>query len=124
VQGAGGVRLKYEKFASELSASEVEVAIEKSKGYELSGTLQIPGEVIQEVGGGTVYSEVHKLIKFILKKEELPHQWKESIVVPIHEGIVRSRTPVRMVQLPNKLRIKSFRLKVYVKTIMVCILLP
>jgi hypothetical protein len=29
-------------------------------------------------------SEIHKLIKLIWNKEELPHQWKESVVVPIH----------------------------------------
>jgi hypothetical protein len=31
------------------------------------------------------HSEIHKLIKLIWNKEELPHQWKESIVVPIHK---------------------------------------
>jgi hypothetical protein len=30
-------------------------------------------------------SEIHKLIKLIWNKEELPHQWKESIVVPINK---------------------------------------
>jgi hypothetical protein len=30
-------------------------------------------------------SEIHKLIKLIWNKKELPHQWKESIVVPIHK---------------------------------------
>jgi hypothetical protein len=30
-------------------------------------------------------SEIHKLIKLICNKEELPHQWKESIVVPVHK---------------------------------------
>jgi hypothetical protein len=29
-------------------------------------------------------SEIHKLIKLIWN-EELPHQWKESIVVPVHK---------------------------------------
>jgi hypothetical protein len=29
-------------------------------------------------------SEIHKLIMLICNKE-LPHQWKESIVVPIHK---------------------------------------
>jgi hypothetical protein len=31
------------------------------------------------------HSEIHKLIMLIWNKEELPHQWKESIVVPIHK---------------------------------------
>jgi hypothetical protein len=30
-------------------------------------------------------SEIHKLIKMIWNKEELPHQWKKSIVVPSHK---------------------------------------
>jgi hypothetical protein len=30
-------------------------------------------------------SEIHRFIKFIRNKGELPHQWKESIVVPIHK---------------------------------------
>jgi hypothetical protein len=29
--------------------------------------------------------EIQKLIKLIRNKEELPHQWKESIVVPSHK---------------------------------------
>jgi hypothetical protein len=29
-------------------------------------------------------SEIHKLIMLIWNKEELPYQWKQSIVVPIH----------------------------------------
>jgi hypothetical protein len=32
-----------------------------------------------------LHSEIHKLITLIRNKEELPHQWKESIVVPIHK---------------------------------------
>jgi hypothetical protein len=32
-----------------------------------------------------VLSEIHKLIKLIWNKEELPHQWEESVVVPIHK---------------------------------------
>jgi hypothetical protein len=47
------------------------------------GADQIPGELIQ-AGGKTLHSEIHKLIKLIWNKEELPHQRKESIVVPIH----------------------------------------
>jgi hypothetical protein len=39
----------------------------------------------QPGGGGTSRSEIHKLIMIIWNKEKLPHQWKESIVVPIHK---------------------------------------
>jgi hypothetical protein len=31
-----------------------------------------------------VLSVIHKLINSIWNKEELPDQWKESIIVPIH----------------------------------------
>jgi hypothetical protein len=30
-------------------------------------------------------SEIHKLIKLTWNKEELPQQWKESIMAPIHK---------------------------------------
>jgi hypothetical protein len=31
------------------------------------------------------FSEIHKLINCIWSKEELPEQWKESIIVPIYK---------------------------------------
>jgi hypothetical protein len=34
----------------------------------------------------TFRSENHKLINSVWRKEELPEQWKESIVVPIYKG--------------------------------------
>jgi hypothetical protein len=52
--------------------------------YKTPSVDQIPGEMFQ-AGGETLRSERHKLIKLTWKKEELPHQWKESIVVPIHK---------------------------------------
>jgi hypothetical protein len=88
VHGAGGVRQTEihtaEPFVPEPSASEVEVAIGKLKSYKSPGAEKIPAELIQ-AGGETVHSEIHKLIKLIWNKEELPQQWKESIVVPIHK---------------------------------------
>jgi hypothetical protein len=48
------------------------------------GADQIPPELIL-VGGGTLHSDIHKLIMLIWNKEELPHQWKVSIVLPIHK---------------------------------------
>jgi hypothetical protein len=73
-----------EPFVLEPSSSEVEVAIGKLKRYKYPGVDQIPAELIQ-AGGEALHSEIHKLIKLISNKEELPHQWKESIVVPIHK---------------------------------------
>jgi hypothetical protein len=69
---------------SEPSASEVQVAVGKLKRYKYPGVDQVPAELIK-AGGGTLRSEIHKLIKLIWNEEELPHQWKESIVVPIHK---------------------------------------
>jgi hypothetical protein len=54
------------------------------KRYKAPGSDQIPAELIQ-AGGKTLHSEMHKLIMLIWNKEELPHQWKESIVVPSHK---------------------------------------
>jgi hypothetical protein len=67
----------------EPSALEVEVSIGKLKRYKSPGVDQITAELIR-AGGETLRSEIHKLIKLI-KKKELPHQWKESIVVPTHK---------------------------------------
>jgi hypothetical protein len=58
------------------------------KKYKAPGSDQIPAERIQVGGGGrggTLHSAIYKLIMLIWNKEELPHQWKESIVVPIHK---------------------------------------
>jgi hypothetical protein len=46
--------------------------------------IQIPAELYQ-AGGETLVYVIHKLITLIWNKEELPDQWKESIIVPIHK---------------------------------------
>jgi hypothetical protein len=74
-----------EPFVPEPSASEFEVAIGKLKRYKSPGVDQIPAELIQ-AAEETLRSEIHKLIKLIWNREELPHQWKESTVVPIHKN--------------------------------------
>jgi hypothetical protein len=77
VNGVGDVRQTEmqtaEPFVSQPSASEAEVAIGKLKRYKSPGVDQIPAEVIQ-AGGETLRSAIHKLIKLIWNKEELPHQ--------------------------------------------------
>jgi hypothetical protein len=67
-----------------LSRLEVEIAIAKLKRYKSPGSDQIPAELIQ-AGGEILLSEIHRLINSVWNKEELPDQWKESIVVPIHK---------------------------------------
>ena len=60
------------------------MAIEKLKSHKTSGFDQIPAELIKE-GGRTNSCAIHKLIISIWNKEELPEEWKESIIVPIHK---------------------------------------
>jgi hypothetical protein len=88
VQGADGIRQTEihtaEPFVPEQSAAEVEIAVGKLKRYKAPGSEQIPAELISS-RGETLHSEIHKLIMLIWNKEELPHQWEESIVIPIHK---------------------------------------
>jgi hypothetical protein len=63
---------------------EVETAIAKLKKYKSPGSDQILAELYQ-AGGETLVSVIHKLINPIWNKEEMPDQWKESIIVPIHK---------------------------------------
>jgi hypothetical protein len=67
----------------EPSAFEFEMAVEKLKRYKSPGIDQIPAELIK-AGGSKICSEIHKLINSIWIKEELPDQWKESIVFPVY----------------------------------------
>jgi hypothetical protein len=73
-----------EPLVPEPSFSELEIATEKFKRYKSPGIDQIPAELIQ-AGGNTLRSEIHKRINCIWNKEELPEQWKESIIVPVYK---------------------------------------
>jgi hypothetical protein len=66
------------------SALEVELAIEKLKCHKSPGINQIPAELIK-AGGSTIFCVIHKLIMAICNKEELPEEWKEKIIIPIHK---------------------------------------
>jgi len=72
-----------EPLLPEPSAFEDELAVEELKSKKLPGTGQIPAELIK-VGGRTILYEIHKLIISIWNKEELPDEWKKSIIVPIY----------------------------------------
>jgi hypothetical protein len=71
-----------EPLVPEPSLVEVEIAIGKLKSYESPGTDNISAELIK-AGGETLYSEIHRLISCIWNKEELPQQWKQSIIIRI-----------------------------------------
>jgi hypothetical protein len=87
IHGADGIRkaemCTAKPFVPEPSASEIEVAIGKLKRYKSTGVGQISSELVQ-AGREMLRLGIHKLIKLIWNKE-LPHQWKESVVVPIHK---------------------------------------
>jgi hypothetical protein len=88
VHGVHNIRQKdihtAEPLVPEPSLVEVEIATGKLKSYKSPGTDQIPAELIK-AGGETLCSEIHKFIFPIRNKEEMPQQWKESIVMPIHK---------------------------------------
>ena len=63
---------------------EFEIAIEKLKKYKSPGIDQISAELIQD-GGNSLLTEIYKLVLAIWKKEMLPGQWKESIIVPTYK---------------------------------------
>jgi hypothetical protein len=67
------------------SLVEVEVAFGKMNSYKSPGTDNIQAELIK-AGGETLYSEINRLTCSIGNKEELPQQWKESIVPIFKKG--------------------------------------
>jgi hypothetical protein len=67
-----------------LSRFEVEIAIAKFKNYKSPGNDEILAE-LNQADCETLLSEVHKIINSIWNKVELPDQWKECIIVPVHK---------------------------------------
>jgi hypothetical protein len=65
------------------SRVEVEMAISKLEKDKLPGSDEISAELIQ-AGGEILLSAIQKLISSVWSKEELPDQWKESIILPVH----------------------------------------
>jgi hypothetical protein len=67
-----------------ISHLEVEIAVAKFEKCKSPGSDQIRAELIQ-ARSEILLSAIHKLINSVRKEEELPDQWKESIIVPIHK---------------------------------------
>jgi hypothetical protein len=67
---------------------QVEIPVGKLKSFKSPGTDQTSAKLIK-AGGETLCSEAHKLICSVWNKEELPQQWKERIIVPIHKMVIR-----------------------------------
>jgi len=58
------------------------VSVQNITRHKSPGTCQIPADLIK-AQSRTIRSEIHKLITSIRNKEELPEEWKESIILPI-----------------------------------------
>jgi len=71
-----------EPIVPEPNALEFALAVEELKSYKSQGTDQIPAEFIK-AGSRIIRYEIRTLIISIWNKEELPEEWKESIIVPI-----------------------------------------
>jgi hypothetical protein len=70
---------------TEPSAFEFEMTTEKLKSHKSPGIDQNPAELI-EAGGRTIRFEIRKLIISIWNKEEMPEDWKDSIIVPTYNN--------------------------------------
>jgi len=73
-----------EPLVPEPNAAVVELAIDKLKSHKSPGIDQIPTKLIK-AGCRTICLEIHEIITSIGKKEKLPEEWKESIIIPIHK---------------------------------------
>jgi hypothetical protein len=60
----------------------------KLKEYKTPGSDEIPAQPIQ-AGGKILLSVIHKLINSVCNKEELPDQWKESVIVPFAKRVIK-----------------------------------
>jgi len=58
--------------------------LKSEKRHKSPGIDRIPVQLIK-AGGRIICSEVHKLINYIWNKEELPEQWKDSIILPVYK---------------------------------------
>jgi hypothetical protein len=69
----------------------------------LPGIDQNPAELIT-TGGRTVLSEIHEFINSLWNEEELPEQWKDSIIVCILRGVIKQTVVIREAYHTCKLR--------------------
>jgi hypothetical protein len=66
------------------SRLEAGIAIAELIKYKLPGSNQILAQLIQ-AGGEILLSVIHKLVISVWNKEELPDQWKESIILSVQK---------------------------------------
>jgi hypothetical protein len=58
--------------------------LQSRKSIKAPGSDQIPAEQIQ-AEGEMLLSAIHKLLNSVWNQKELPDQWKESVIVPVHK---------------------------------------
>jgi len=73
-----------EQQVTDPNALEFELAIGKLKSHTSSGIDKILTELIV-AEGRTIRHEIHKIVISLWNKEELPEEWKESILVPLYK---------------------------------------
>jgi Reverse transcriptase (RNA-dependent DNA polymerase) len=71
-------------YIEEPTIREVETEILKLRNFKAPGTDNLPGELFRN-GGNALCMEMHELIKRIWNDEELPEEWKTSILCPIYK---------------------------------------
>jgi hypothetical protein len=78
----------------EPSFVELEIDTETVKRYKSAGFDYIPAEFIK-VGGEILRSEIKKIIRSLSNEEELPQQWKETIIVPNYKNGLSYQIPTK-----------------------------
>lgn len=68
-----------------ITESEIEVAIKKMKRRKAPGVDDITVEELEAATLGTGLQELHRLFTAIWDQEEIPTEWKHSVIVPIYK---------------------------------------
>jgi hypothetical protein len=75
---------KLKPLVPETSPFEAEIAIAEFERYKSPGSDQILPYLF-EAGGKTFCYEILKLINSVSNKEDLPEQWKKSVILPVYK---------------------------------------
>ena len=63
---------------------EIEKAIRQAKTHKAPGIDKVTAEVLK-LGGEEATKAIHEICNLVLQTRSAPHQWKESILNPIHK---------------------------------------
>jgi hypothetical protein len=88
-------------------AFEIEMAMEKLKTHKSPGTDQIPAEMIK-AGFRTISSEIHQLINSVWNREDLPEEWKQSIIVLTYKRGIKQNVIIIQVYHFCQVRTKCY----------------